>query len=220
MRKSLTQLFAEGILYHADDRKVMYECLKLCQIIDWQYRPYEPVDHPELYFLRRFRRPYFLIIVDNLMQVYVIGDRAFRSGYSKTDQKHRYNYNVLKFEGFNAYHYTWTGTDIQRDIRKDLGKTRKQFMPETERRIIFIKPNYDAEIFEKKLNDEHLFIFNKQKHTGSFFANDEWSLGVDIYSLSQPTYKIKASDILKSMMYELDDMVWEIPQGVNLTGKK
>ena len=84
----LTKEIVEGLLYNTHHRDILIKCLSAMHVLNDTDRNWKPEQHTEFHFIDNFQTPYFLMVVDKLVHVYLIGDRA----------KNR-SFNILDIEG-------------------------------------------------------------------------------------------------------------------------
>ena len=183
----LTKDIIEGLLYITNYRELTKDCLKACHIIDTG-RNWQPVQHPELYFLDSFKLCSYLIIIDKQVHVFLLGDKI----KNKT-------YNVLNIEGFTCELLNLNTSDLIKYIKEECKKVDKYYLPSIfNQRIIYLNPNYTTEECD-------VFIFNKQDFDSNLFKKATWSIGRDMYSMNNPEHILKAEDILKEILQEVTD---------------
>lgn len=184
----ITKNIVEGILYVSGNNRIVRNAFEICHIINDTDRNWQSKPHLELFYLDNFKRPYFLMIIDKQLHVYVIGNKS--KGLA---------YNIIGIEGFSAEHYNMSKGELKKKILQDAKESRKLYLPEGfNQRIIFIKPDYEMQ----SLSDKDIFCFNRQSINGTLFSKSTWSLGPDVYSVTQPEYDTTASDILKEILDE------------------
>ena len=183
-----TKTVVEGILYVSGNNRLVRNAFEICHIINETDRNWQSKPHIELFYLDNFKRPYFLMVVDKQLHVYVIGDKA----KGKT-------YNIIGIEGFSAEHYTMSKGDLRNKIYQDAKESRQLYLPEGfNQRIIFVKPDYDMH----SLSDKDIYCFNRQSISGTLFSKSTWSIGPNVYSVTQPEYNTTASSILQAIFTE------------------
>lgn len=165
----------EALLYINPDT---YNSFRAAHIINDLDRNWKAKEHSEYPFISKFTNPYFLIIIEKQIHVYIIGEKFKEKSY-----------NILNIEGYNADHMIMTKGELIDNISKTI-KEKVYLPPNFSERIIFIKNN-------------KLFVFNKVTFKGNIFSKAAyWSIGTDIYSVDNPTYKLSAYDILKEINKE------------------
>lgn len=183
-----TKTLVEGILYVSGNNPIVRSAFEICHILNKTDRNWKSEPHIELFYLDYFKRPYFLMVIDKQLHVYVIGDKA--KGQT---------YNIICIEGFNADHYTISKGELRDKIYRDAKESLNLYLPDGfNQRIIFIKPDYE----NQSLSDDDIFCFNRQSNTGHLFFQAMWSLGPNVYSVTQPEYETSASEILKEICKE------------------
>ena len=181
-----TQEIIEGLLYITDNRELISKCLMACHVLNDTDRDWGPIQHSEFHFLDDFKYCDFLVIVDKLIHVYLIGEKP--KGRS---------YNILQIEGFTCELLTMSKTELTKHIKEQAKEVQKMYLPDGFiQRIIYLKPDYKNNIVEP-------FIFNRQQLDDKLFKPGKWNFGTDIYSLNQPEYDTKAEDILKEILKEI-----------------
>ena len=188
----MTKEIIEAILYKSQNREYMEECLQICHILNDTDRNWQPVEHTELFYAENFSNPYYLMIVDKQIHVYLIGEKD----KGKT-------YNVLNIEGFNYEKLTLAKSAIIKHITDNLKDSQKQFLPSPlSQRILYI--NKQRDILETVENN--MYIFNRVTGDDNILKrNSKWTVGYDIYSADQPEYTTSLSDILKECFIELEE---------------
>lgn len=182
----LTKEIVEGLLYITDHRDLTIQCLKASHILNDEDRNWEPIQHSEFYFLSDFKYCDYLIIIDKLVHVYLIGEKP--KGRS---------YNILQIEGFSCELLTMSKTELVQHIKSQNKELQKEYLPEGfSQRIIYLKPDYRNNLIEP-------FIFNRQKFDDKMFKTSPWNFGVDIYNVNQPEYETRAESILKEILGEI-----------------
>lgn len=173
----LTKSIVEGILYASGGNPIVRECFELCHIINKTDRNWQSIPHLELFYMDYFKRPRFLMVVDKLVHLYIIGDKS--KGVT---------YNIICIDGFNAEHLTIPKGALKQRILSDSKETKALYLPENfNQRIVWINPDYT----NNTLPDSCITIFNKTSSRGTIFdKNIKVSLGVDIYSANAPEYTI------------------------------
>lgn len=170
----------EGLLYVNGNNENVKKCLELCHLNKWESEP-----HLELFFLDKFKFPTFLVIIDKLMHIYIIGEK----------DKAR-TYNVLKIDGFNAQHTLLTKSEIRTAIKEDSETDEELYLPDAMiKRIIYL---------QSELDNYDVVIFNRHD-LKKLWTTGEWSIGVDIYSAKNSRYTLHPYNILQNMLSELDD---------------
>ena len=188
----MTKEIIEAILYKSQNREYMEECLQICHVLNDTDRNWQPVEHTELFYAESFSNPYYLMIVDKQIHVYLIGEKD----KGKT-------YNVLNIEGFNYEKLTLAKSAIIKHITDNLKDSQKQFLPSPlSQRILYI--NKQRDILETVENN--MYIFNRVTGDDNILKrNSKWTVGYDIYSADQPEYTTSLSDILKECFIELEE---------------
>lgn len=183
-----TKTLVEGILYVSGNNHLVRQCFEICHVINDTDRNWQSKPHIELFYLDYFKRPYFLMIVDKQLHVYIIGDEA--KGRS---------YNIINIEGYSGNHMTMAKGALKKMIYDDAVAEKDLYLPPSfSQRIIFIKPSYD----KGQILDEDIYAFNRQEIKGHLFYKSTWSIGPDIYSVSQPEYETNAHEILNAIFEE------------------
>jgi len=183
-----TQQLVEGILYASGDHTIVRECLLLCHILNDSDRHWKSTPHVELFYLDAFKRPYFLYVVDKQLHVYIIGQKA----KGKT-------YNIINIEGFSAEHMTISKSELKDHIYQAAKDSKNLYLPNSHhQRIVFIKPDYSKDT----LDEDSLFVFNRQSTSGTLFSRSMWSLGSNVYSASVSEYETSANNILQAIFTE------------------
>lgn len=184
----ITKTVVEGILYVSGNNRLVKNAFEICHILNDTDRNWQSKPHIELFYLDNFKQPYFLMIIDKQLHVYVIGEKS--KGQT---------YNIIGIEGFSSEHYTLSKGEFKNKIKKDANENRKLYLPEGfNQRIIFIKPDYNRNM----LTDDNIFCFNRQSANGTLFTSSTWSLGPNVYSVTQSEYKTSANDILNEIFKE------------------
>ena len=185
----LTKEIIEGLLYITRHRDILVKCLSAMHILNNTDRNWQPIQHTEFHFLNEFREPYFLMIVDKQIHVYLIGDRS----------KNR-SYYILNIEGYNTELLNMPKSELTNYIKEQSKETRKLYLPELfGQRIIFIKPDY----INNLLGEDDVYIFNKQTFDNELFRKGAWNFSTNIYKVDQPEYEMKAEKILQEIMKEI-----------------
>lgn len=167
-------------------RELSRECLTAAHVLNNHDRNWQPVQHPEFYFLDSFKHCLYIVAIDVQVHVYMIGDRA----------KGR-TYDVLNIEGNSCQHLTLSKGDIIQHIRNTIELAGEEYLPDKfMQRLIFMQPDYINGICEYT-------IFNKEAFSSQMFRRAEWTLGTNIYKVEQRSYKTKAADILRNMLAEV-----------------
>ena len=184
-----TKEIVEGLLYNTHHRDILIKCLSSTHVLNNTDRNWEPVQHTEFHFLEEFDQPYFLMIVDKLVHVYLIGEKS----------KNR-SYNILNIEGNNTDLLTLPKSELINYIKEQSKETGKYYLPELfGSRIVFIKPDY----INNLLGNDDIYIFNKQSLDNSIFRKGLWSIGHDVYSVNQPEYELETHVILREILKEI-----------------
>lgn len=182
-----TQEVVEGLLYITNHRELTIDCLKACHVLNDTDRNWEPVQHSEFYFLDDFKYCEYLMVIDKLIHVYLIGEKP--KGRS---------YNILQIEGFTCDLLTLSKTELIRYLKEQNKEVQQMYLPEGfGQRIIYLQPDYKNNIVEP-------FIFNRQSLDEKLFKPGVWTMGVDIYSTNQKEYEIKTDEILKQILGEIE----------------
>lgn len=169
-----TKDITEAILYINKDT---YKAFRAAHILNDFDRNWKPKEHIEYPWLKAFYEPKFLIIVEQQIHVYIIGD-IFKGK----------SYNVINIEGYQADHMCLNKSQITEQIRNNVKE--QLYLPESlNERIIFI-------------DDRKIYVFNRKTYKGNMFSKSKWSLGTDIYSVSVQTYDTNANEILKNIYDE------------------
>lgn len=170
----------EGLLYVNGNHENIRKCVELCHLDKWESKP-----HLELFFIDKFKFPKFLMIVDKLVHVYVIGDK----------DKNR-AYNILKIDGFNAQHMLLTKSEIRVNIKEDSEIDDELYLPDAMlKRIIYIEPSFDG---------VSVVVFNKHD-LKKLWTTGDWTIGTDCYSADLKRHSLHPYQILQNILGELDD---------------
>ena len=186
----LTKEIIEGLLYITPHRDILLRCLTSMHILNETDRNWQPVQHTEFHFLDDFKEPYFLMIVDKQVHVYLIGDRTQNRSH-----------HILNIEGFSTMLLNLPKSELINYIESQSKETEKLYLPELfNKRIIFFKPDYINNI----IGDDDVYVFNNQAFEGPLFRKSKWSIGTNIYSIDQPEYKLTARKILQEIMRDIN----------------
>lgn len=167
---------------------VLINCLEVAKIIA-QNRRYIGIEHQELFYMDKFIKPKFLIIVDKRLHVYIIGDKDKGSSY-----------NLLNVEGFSTTRMVMSITKLKQEINATIQENKTLFLPDSlGQRIIYINPDYDKNI----LQDDDIYIFNRQDHKGSFLGKSKWTIDTNLFNVYEPEYTLTAWDILGEVFNEV-----------------
>lgn len=188
----MTKELIEAILYKSQNREYMEECLQICHVLNDSDRNWQPVEHTELFYAESFSNPYYLMIVDKQIHLYLIGEKD----KGKT-------YNVLNIEGFNYEKLTLSKSAIIKHITDNIKDSQKQFLPSPlSQRIFYINKQKD----NSETVENNLFIFNRVSGDDNILKKDsKWTIGHDIYSASQQEYTTRVSEILAECFKELEE---------------
>ena len=186
----LTKEIVEGLLYNTHHRDILIKCLTSMHVLNGTDRNWQPVQHTEFHFLNDFQTPYFLMIVDKLIHVYLIGNRG----------KNR-SYYILDIEGNNTDLLNLPKSELVNYIKEQSKETSKLYLPELfGSRIVFIKPDY----INNLLGNDDVYIFNKQSLDNNIFRKGVWSTGHDVYSVNQPEYELETTTILREILKDVE----------------
>lgn len=169
-----TKSIVEAMLFQSPETEKFF---KAAHIISRE-RNWKAKKHDEFYFLNKFSNPRFIVVINNLVHVYIIGDES-----------HKKNYNIINIEGFTANHLVITKGELIKLIKDTVSE--KLFLPNNHsNRIVY-------------MYQEVLFIFNQVDSTQKgMFSTSQWSLGTNIYEVGAKTYKTDARQILQAMLSE------------------
>lgn len=188
----MTKEIIEAILYKSQNREYMEQCLQICHILNDSDRNWQPIEHTELFYAESFVNPYYLMIVDKQIHVYLIGEKD----KGKT-------YNVLNIEGFNYEKLTLAKSAIIKHITDNIKDSQKQFLPSpASQRILYINKQRD----NTETVENNIYIFNRKDTDDNILKrNSKWSIGQDNYAADQPEYTASVSEILKECFKELEE---------------
>lgn len=191
-----TKEIIEGLLNVAEYPYNMTQNLRICHILNDSDRAWESVDHNEFHFLDSFKNPYFLMVVDKQVHVYLIGDK----NKGKT-------YNILNIEGNNTELLTLSKSGLIKEITDTLKDSQEQFLPSPlSQRILYInkvhKPVYDELTYHQ---NTEIYIFNRTDKNDKILRKSKWTLGTDIYSAALPEYTTSVNEILKECLKEMEE---------------
>lgn len=178
-----TQEVIEGLLYKIYNKEEAIKNLKTCHILSKE-RNWQAKEHEEFYFLDKFLDPYYLIVIDKQIHVYIIGEKS--KGKS---------FNILNIEGFNTELWNMSKGDLVEKIKETVKWSNNQFLPNNIfQRIVFID-NYR--------NNSEIFCFNRIAIDDRILKKSKWSIGSDIYNMSNPEYKTSGIEIIKEMLKDI-----------------
>ena len=187
-----TKLVVEALLSVASDTEYMSNALYGCHILNDTDRNWSPNPHSEYPWITAFTNPYFLMVVDKQVHVYVIGNKD----KGKT-------YNVLNIEGYSCEHWTLAKSGIIKNITDSIKESQRQFLPSPiSQRIMLLTPWREG--YSMKFED-NIYIFNRQARDDNMLKKSKWSIGLDIYSTNQPEYTTSVAEILKECFKELEE---------------
>lgn len=177
----------EGLLYITNNRELTTKCLRASHILNDSDRNWTPVQHSEFYWLPSFLYCTYLIIIDKQVHVYLIGDRV--KGQT---------YNILNVEGNFCEHLALSKGEFVKFLKQRSKETDKLYLPEQfGQRIIYLKPDYVNNICQP-------YIFNRQTFNSNMFRKSMWTLGADIYDVTQKEFESRAEDILREVLKEIE----------------
>lgn len=184
-----TQQIVEGIKFVSNNNSLVNACLDISHITNDSDRNWFPKSHPELYYLDKFKKPNFLIVIEKQIHVYIIGEKD----KGKT-------YNIIEVEGFTSTHLNITKSELRSRIIDAAREDKELYLPSnSHQRIIFIKPDYANSIID---DEDCLFVFNRQSQKGTILNKAKWSFGTDIYSPDVKSYTTYAYHILTAIFEE------------------
>lgn len=179
-----TKEIIEGLLFRIYNREQAIQNLKTCHILSKE-RDWQAIEHPEFYFLDKFLDPYYLIIIDKQIHVYIIGE--------KSKGKALY---ILNVEGFNTELWNMSRGDLVEKIKETVKWSNSQYLPNNVyQRILFID-NYK--------NQSEIYCFNRIAKDDRILKKSKWSIGTNVYSVSNPEYNTSGVDIIKEMLKSVE----------------
>lgn len=192
----VTKEIIESLLYVAESQYAMRQNLRICHVLNDSDRNWEPIEHNEFHFINNFKNPYFLMVVDKQVHVYLIGEKD----KGKT-------YNILNIEGNNTELFTLAKTGLIKEITDTLKESQEQFLPSPlSQRILYInkirKPVYDELTYHQ---NTEIYIFNRTDKNDKILRKSKWTLGTDIYSAALPEYTTSVNEILKECLKEMEE---------------
>lgn len=184
--------FLQYLLYYTGENPKIVESLEISKLINVD-RKILPKFNAEIDFIEKFKFPKFLIIVDKLIHVYLIGEEI-----------NKMKAHVVEIIGHDLNKYEVSTAELIKIIRKNLNNDKDLYLPMSfYRKVIFISPNYST---RTELTDDEVTVFSKNDVVRNFMDLGSWSAKIEDYSLDdREDFKAHTVEILR---YLLNDKKW------------
>lgn len=164
-----TKDVVEALLFlNPESRPILTAAHILSEKNNWQAK-----EHPELTFMRYFKDPRYLWIIESQIHVYIIGDPVAKNMY-----------NILNIEGYDVDHLLISKQQLREEIKSAVSEPR--FLPD---------PGFKRFIFS---NGKMLYIFNRFDEK-KFVARSKWTIGTNIYDAGAPEYDISINNLFREI---------------------